>query len=376
MRGLKGAFAAVMFAVVLAFVLLAPIFLQKALPRNQYTEWMQPSPEPYSGIVRVWHIVGFKPYKGSFGNYLAQWSRKIEKKHVGIYFEVLSMTAEEAAGRLSRGESPDIYSFPAGYTDSEGLLELDLETPRYVGNLNDVGRDKGLYAVPYAVSGYCLLANSQILQERNQVLPAAVDSEWLSGAQQSMTFERGKKRVKISGLAGDAVMAAYWGLDAPVAPYEDFLNKRAALAIADARAAGDLQRSLENNKGFTYEIRILDGFTTLVQLLGINKSTEPQKVPYALEFIQLMLSEEAQATLADIGAFPATALAAAPKYDLEVLQSIAKMLEAPVAPNAFLYKRYRDTLYEAANRALSGDAFGAKEFEERLIELEPDIKIR
>lgn len=376
MRGLKGTFAAVMFAAVLAFLLLAPIFLQEALPQNQYYEWMQPAPEAYSGIIRVWHIAQFKPYKGSFGNYLAQWSHKVEKKHVGIYFEVLSMTEEEATTRLLRGETPDIYSFPAGYTDSEGLLELGLQTPEYIGNLNDVGRDGGLYAAPYAVSGYCLLVNSQILQECNQILPESVDSDWLNSAQQSMTFERGKKRTKISGVAGDTVMAAYWGLNAPVAPYEDFLNKRAAMAIADVRAAGDLQRSLENNKGFTYEFRTLDGFTTLVQLLGINKSIEAQKIPYALEFIQLMLSEEVQATLADIGAFPATVLATEPKYDQEVLLSIAKTLENPAAPNAFLYQRYRDALAEAAQRALSGDAYGAKEFEERLLELVPDIKIR
>ena len=131
-----------------------------------------------------------------------QWSRQVEKKHVGIYFEVLSMTEDEAAARLARGESPDIYSFPAGFTDSEGLLELDLQTPKYIGNLNDIGRDRGLYAAPYAVSGYCLLANSQILQERNQILPETVDSEWLSTAQQSMTFERGKKTRKDFGPCG------------------------------------------------------------------------------------------------------------------------------------------------------------------------------
>ena len=154
------------------------------------------------------------------------------------------------------------------------------------------------------------------------------------------------------------------------------MNKRAAMAIADVRAAGDLQRSLENNKGFTYEIRMLDGFTPLVQLLGVNKSIDSKKVPYALEFIQVMLSEEAQATLADIGAFPATALSTEPMYDLEVLRLIKKTLENPAAPNAFLYCRYRDALKEAAERTLSGDAFGAKEFEERLLELVPDIKIR
>ena len=68
--------------------------------------------EQYQGIIEVWHIVGFKPYRGSLGSWVSNTAKQLEKRHSGVYLEVDSITMEEYEARIARGEQPDVFSFP------------------------------------------------------------------------------------------------------------------------------------------------------------------------------------------------------------------------------------------------------------------------
>ena len=48
-----------------AYLLFMPAYLNDALKERTYDEKFSPTEEPYTGIISVWHIVGFKPYSGS-----------------------------------------------------------------------------------------------------------------------------------------------------------------------------------------------------------------------------------------------------------------------------------------------------------------------
>lgn len=44
------------------FMIYLPKCAGKMLERDQYREWLEPEEEEFSGVINVWHVVGFKPY--------------------------------------------------------------------------------------------------------------------------------------------------------------------------------------------------------------------------------------------------------------------------------------------------------------------------
>lgn len=70
MNGFQKTIAAVLLAAVLLFMIYLPKCAGKMLERDQYREWLEPEEEEFSGVINVWHVVGFKPYMGSVGAWL------------------------------------------------------------------------------------------------------------------------------------------------------------------------------------------------------------------------------------------------------------------------------------------------------------------
>lgn len=62
-----------------------PAYLNDALKERTYDEKFSPTEEPYTGIISVWHIVGFKPYSGSMSTALAAIAKGIERRHHGVF---------------------------------------------------------------------------------------------------------------------------------------------------------------------------------------------------------------------------------------------------------------------------------------------------
>lgn len=375
MKIFKRVMSVLMAAATAAYLMLAPKYFVGALKKDPYREWLEPEREAYSGVLTVWHIAGFKPYTGSIGSWLCRWTERLEKRHKGVFFETIAMTPEEAAARAARGEKADIYSFPAGWAYEEQLRPLSVEVPQYPAGLRDIGRSGGVLALPYALSGYCVLVNASLAEERGLSLPeAGATADWLCEAGEKMNFER--KNVKIAAFAGDTVTAARLGIEQPVAAYDEFLAGRAAVAFTDLRGAGELKRSVEAGKNFDFIARPIDSCTDEVQMIAVAKGIREEKIPYAEELIALILGEKQQSTLAELGMFPAILYGEPLQYDGELLSSCFALYREPLAPNAFLYRRQKDALMELAERSLAGDDSARQDFAARWKELVPQEKIK
>ena len=111
MNGFQKTIAAVLLAAVLLFMIYLPKCAGKMLERDQYREWLEPEEEEFSGVINVWHVVGFKPYMGSVGAWLKKIADRAERRHFGVYFEVESISEAEAEAKLQNGEFPDVISF-------------------------------------------------------------------------------------------------------------------------------------------------------------------------------------------------------------------------------------------------------------------------
>lgn len=310
--------------------------------------------EQYQGIIEVWHIVGFKPYRDSLGSWVSNTAKQLEKRHSGVYLEVDSITMEEYEARIARGEQPDVFSFPLGSVYAEQLGELNTNFPALRGNLAATGQYDGrLYGIPYAASGYLIVHNQRLMQERG------ADAESIS-----KFLKKGE-----ANSAGDPVQACIWGIIGEVRSEEEFLQEKAVSAFLDARAAGDLFKKVQNGKGFPFETACCSNYSDQVQLVGVNVNIETAKLPYIYELIDLCLSRENQQKLMDIGIMPAIAEITREKSDDEAIDQLFDELEDIAAPNTFLYKTYREQLQISAIEAMLGSESAKKDLDLRLIEL-------
>ena len=91
-RTIVVAWCSCVLAAVLLFMIYLPKCAGKMLERDQYREWLEPEEEEFSGVINVWHVVGFKPYMGSVGAWLKKIADRAERRHFGVYFEVESIS--------------------------------------------------------------------------------------------------------------------------------------------------------------------------------------------------------------------------------------------------------------------------------------------
>lgn len=354
-------------------VRLMPAYLNDALKERTYDEKFSPAEEPYTGIISVWHIVGFKPYSGSMSTALAAIAKGIERRHHGVFFDVIAMDEAEYTERLARGESPDLLSFPLGVCYPDQLSTFDeLPVECISKDMAAVGEwDGKIYALPYAMSAHALIVNTGLFQERGAMLPEGTrNAAWiLQAAETFAAAQKSGKQKQLPALSGNAVLAAALGLTGEVAEYDAFRSGKAAIAIADLRSAGDLEALQSAGKGFAFEASILSGDTSLVQMIGLSHGIDQKKRAYAIELIERIFSETAQKQFAQLGLISVTEVDPKALPESALLASAAEHLREPKIPNAFLLQRYRDALEETARRVLAGDAEAKKDFEARLKEL-------
>lgn len=256
MSAFRKTVSAVLMAAMLLLIVLLPRYASGLLGARSTLDWLIPKQESFSGVITCWHVVRFKPYSGSMGAWLEKYAKRMEKRHFGVYFEVESITEAEAARRSAAGLFPDIISFPKGFLSGEELLEMPMEAPA---------------AQTEAARSLALAASCELLL----FYPEKTDEE------------------------GDALVE-----NAKKYSFEEFKSGKAPCCIADARGAGDMQRLLAAGKADYFDILPFKNETELVQFVGLSASIANEKLPYALEFIELITGEAAQGELATIGLMP------------------------------------------------------------------------
>ena len=110
--------------------------------------------------------------------------------------------------------------------------------------------------------------------------------------------------------------------------------------------------------------------------MGIAQDTAAEKRPYIQDYLNIVLSEESQEKLLDLGLLPAIELTVEPGRLSGAPEQLEAALQTATVPNAFLYQRYQDALASLAQRALAGDAQAREELWERMKELVDGAQIQ
>lgn len=224
------------------YLFFGPRLFDSRLDNDPYREWMMHKREPSVSVISVWHIVYFKPYVGSLGNWLSESAKRFSKSFIGIHFEVISYTPEEAEERMKAGVFPDVISFA-----DERIDESMLESAK----------------LPYCASGKVLLYD-----------PA----------------KAGDKSIEELKLAAGSS--------------DEFKKGKVCSCITDVRGAGDLSRAQLLGKAPYFEVEPLPEEGFMLQYVGIMTDVDEIKLPYARGFLEYLVSPACQKLLSGIGLIP------------------------------------------------------------------------
>jgi len=296
----------------------------------------------FSGIIHVWHVVGFKPYSGSLGSALSDIAKTVEKQHYGIFYEVDAIDIEEYEMRRLRGETPDILSFPLGLSDSRELLALDPacemmlpEAWRGIGT----GEDGAVKSLAYAASSRMVLINTALMQEYGGIMPEKfADMQWLSDTYANITASiEAKRRKGIYAVAGDASLPESLGVEGKTAEYDAFRKGKASVGIADLRAVAEMDSLEKAGKGFPFEaFPLASDSENLVQFIAISASADSEKQLFAKEYVSALFGEKAQKSFLKLGLIsPYYMLREGEAENDPVLISAYDAFDAAKIPNTF-----------------------------------------
>jgi len=138
-----------------------------------WAAWMAAEPakpvqekfESWSGVLRIWRCEGWQSGSGSLTGWLNACIESFEKKHKGVYVQVIDVDGETMRSySADTPNPPDLLIWGTGMLDTpQDLVCLTGEYP-LLETLREVGmRGENRYAVPVALGGYALAVNSDLI---------------------------------------------------------------------------------------------------------------------------------------------------------------------------------------------------------------------
>ncbi|MGI6161887.1 MAG: hypothetical protein ACOYJD_07630 [Christensenellales bacterium] len=314
------------------FLALAPGFLAPMVSVDRWAQWLGRSVPAYQGAIKVWHVAGWKAGHGAFSTWLSQISRGFERRNFGVYIEIEGMTEDEAAARLQSGETADVYSFPTGFFKDAAKL-APIEDPGLRPEHKKSGEYGGLYALPYALGGYMLFINEDVLYEKG------IDVNDETAADLAISASN-------AGWGGDAV-AMY--MAARQAGHYTAMGFEATGAYIGPHSM--IFELLDADNPPMYSLYPLGAYTDMAQYVAVADGLEEGKREVCSDFAYYLLRPSVQKGLNDLGVIPVMA-----EGDGELEELAHLMSGGIVIPNCFTWDiRAKEEAAALAVRALAGD---------------------
>ncbi|MDP2892725.1 MAG: hypothetical protein Q8O09_06280 [Bacillota bacterium] len=357
--------------------------IEQGLHADIFRDWLKLKKPSWEGVLSLWHISGWEGAYGTTAAWLGARIREYEKKTPGVFIEMNAMSQEKFKARLERGECPDLLSFPTGaLSEPQETLGDVIPNPNIRGALmQSACGGMRAFAVPYAMGGYLLAVNDDMLYD-NQLCPPSGEGWSAEDLRQVVegTYEKpGKKKeaIRISGLCiqdkKNAVPAAalmyHFGkgnisdalalLDSGNVlignAVDEFVNRNAASAIISMSEWRMLKSRQNTGKAPAYSVCGVSAFSDMVQYIGVSRGLDAKKYAVCQGFIDHLLGDGAQAKLKAVGAFPASSRITQLYEGDEQMASIETAYEKDVrVPNAYSYAGKREEIRALIDEVMSG----------------------
>ena len=314
---LNGSLRTFLNVLLVAYFIFAPGFLFSKL--KVQAEYLNRQNEiEYYGVIELWNVDTFEGGSVARSLWLQKRSMEIEKAHPGTFIIVRNMTKDQAILNLENGNKPTLISYGIGF----GSVVLPYLT-NYTGTVN-VRDDllKGgminntIYALPYILGGYAVIANEVLLQNLEV-------GENLLEAVLTSSIKKSKTTIPSLSIAGagntNASLALYFNaqnkvsenasiseeafsLDAYSA-YEQFVLKNSStFLLGTQRDVYRCNNRQNNHTDEQYTYLPLGGFSDLIQYISIFETDAATK-EMCEAFLSHITNEKTQKTLSSIYMF-------------------------------------------------------------------------
>lgn len=287
--------------------------LAVVLPRLPEKPIDQPQ-KHYQGVIELWNVEAFEGGSGSRSSWLTTRAAKFEKTHEGLFVHVTNLTVQQLKDKLAANEGFDIVCFSRG----AGSLVQGLLQP-YTGSVADVksnmlvsGELSGsIYALPLYAGSYCLFAREAQLPQNTDLIATALSNVYTRKVGKNTFnlqpllcgFTDYNSPLSALAMSGGRGRANVSESVSQYAAYESFVaNKTAVTLLGTQRDLFRLSKREEMGKIEKLAFAPLDGYTDLVQYLGISSACE-EKLPSCVEFLQFAISAASQETLLNVNMF-------------------------------------------------------------------------
>jgi len=267
-------------------------------------------------VIMLWHIESFEGGSGNRANFISKMATDYEKKNKGYYVIVKNLSEEEAIDGLLKGDRPDLISFShsIGADLSIYLSELNIDTSNIRTSLLEYGKlDGEQLAVPYLLSGYCLIGNgnvnSKVLENLSASTAFTFNVETKKGIKPSLIVGTNENEFSIYSLLSNTdIVGNLTSVDDDFESmnsfeaYSKFTNQSSSAVLLGT--ARDYYRvKNKENLGVMGKCSYvpLGEFTDLIQYLGVIVQSS-----FASDFIEYLVSQEVQKQISSIGLFSVT----------------------------------------------------------------------
>ena len=297
-------------AVTLVLILFSPWLILSA-------DETQPGASQYQGVLTLWHITGWRAGGSTGASFLKKRVKEFESSNGHVFIEVQSMTLPEALDALQAGETPDMVSYPFGVDPGVSFSPLPAKDVLF-SYITD-------FAYPYMCGGYCILVNTDTLNEQGQY----VSDDWgirpdelVEAVQLGIGFDAEDGYSSLPAIALHEYPAATgpnistWG--EPEMPdaalclsnavytdaFESFCQGETCVLIASHRQLFEATQLYEQNECPSFCAYAIGGYTDMVQLIGVTECEDSQKQAVCTAFAEYLISDSVQKKLEALGVFP------------------------------------------------------------------------
>ncbi len=283
------------------FVIITPFFFEKA-GIYYFSESRLDTT-----FLKVWHIDSFEGGSGNRADFINKVAMDYHKNNSNIFIIVQTLNEEELESAIQAGDRPDIISFSHHTANifNAYLQELDVKVDVREDILQYGQKGNKTYAVPWNMSGYCLIGN------------ASVDSRVLQTLDYdtAYSYDGGQYNYLVGMKGSYAQVAMNYNTNAkcdlsscdkeifdktPYQAYCDFVENKGAVLLGTARDFYRIKNRVSLGNMAECKYVPLGKFTDLIQYMGVLNSVNQLQ---AESFIEYMVSTQVQKSLSDIGLF-------------------------------------------------------------------------
>ena len=331
-------------AVFLVFIFVAPFFFEKA--GINYPSQISAD----TTFLKVWHIDSFEGGSGNRADFIEKMAMNYHKINSNVYIVVQTLSEEELESTIKNGDRADIISFSHHTANifNNLLQPLDVSVNVRDDLLSFAQNDGETYAVPWNMSGYCLIGNS------------AVDSRVLETLDFNSAYSfNGGQYNYIAGLKDSyAQVAMSYNSNAKCdltlcdseifnktsyQAYCDFVENKGAVLLGTARDFYRVKNRVSLGNMAQCKFLPLGKFTDLIQYMGVLSS---QNQVVAESFIEYMVSGDVQKSLCDIGLFSVCKMKIYSDEDYKAFEDKLNMTVDSIS--IFASEDYKQKLYADA----------------------------